>query len=765
MALGEDDGLAGEFSTSQVQYSRSLSLTAERELNPFINTSFDDQREKGDFDLLLYWQFVWKHRLIFIITVVISIAAAMAATLLTTPKYTAQMTLEIDREAAKVLNVQDVSPREDLGNGAEFYQTQYGLLKSRALAERVVDALDLTNSPAFLHATGLDRRSSAVLTEKGRRGLQEAAIGRVKGGLSVNPVRGSRLVQIAYTSTSPTVAADLANGVAEGFIAMNLDRKFESSSYAREFLEKQIAATKDKLEASERQAVAYAVKQQIINLHDAAAAGGADSHGASESLTETNLAALNAAYAAATAARIAAEQRWRQSEASTGVGLSQVLQNPTVQDLSKTKAQLQAQYQDNLRLYQPDYPSMVQLKAQIDEIDHQIQTQAGSIRQSLKEEYLADLNQEKALNAKVDSLKASMLNLKERSIQYNFLERELDTNRILYDGLLQRYKEVGVTAGVTTNNISIIDRASPPRAPSSPKPLINVLMALAMGLGAATLTALAAETLDQAIRQPGDVERKLNLPLLGSIPLLAKGVSPKEAMRDPRSHFWEAYFSVRTALQFSTTDGVPRSLLVISTRPGEGKTTTSVALAHSLARLGAKTLLIDADLRKPSLHQLLGLSPALGLSNVLAGANRLDQVVQDTEQPGLWVITSGPLPPTPAELLADNRLRLLCAEAEERFDVVIFDGPPVMGFADAPLISAVVAGTVLVVEAAKIRRGQVIATLHRLRMARAKVIGAVLAKFDARKAVYGDVHGGVYNYHYNYAYGQPGGRKLKDAAS
>jgi succinoglycan biosynthesis transport protein ExoP len=344
----------------------------------------------------------------------------------------------------------------------------------------------------------------------------------------------------------------------------------------------------------------------------------------------------------------------------------------------------------------------------------------------------------------------------------------MDTNRILYDGLLQRYKEVGVTAGVTTNNISIVDRAEAPRAPSQPKPMINAGLALVFGLVLGGFGAFVAEALDQAIRRPADVEAKLRIPLLGSVPMLTKGVSPEEAMKDSRSPFWEAYFSIRTALQFSTTEGIPRSLLVVSTRPGEGKTTTSIALAHSLARLGARTLLVDADLRKPSVANRMGLKSDIGLSNYLAGAMNLDEVTQPCDQEGLTVITSGPQPPTPAELLADSRLRMFISQAEERYDVVIVDGPPVMGLADAPLISSVVAGTILVIETGRTGRGPILAMLHRLRMARAKVLGAILAKFDARKVAYGygyNTYG--YEQRYGYGYGTEGSdsKKLKKAGN
>ena len=731
---------------------------------------FAEEGASGQFDIMRYWQFVWKHRWIFFIALAAALGIAATLTLMTTPVYTAKMTIEIDREAARVMNTQDVTPREEFGNGIEFYQTQYGLLKSRALAERIVDTENLTSNPAFLHAAGLDRRRPGGrdgARPRNQAGLREAAIRRVQGGVSINPTRGSRLVQISFNSTSPDVAAQMANAVAENFIAMNLERRFESSAYARDFLQKQIGLAKDKLEASERAAVAYAIQQHIITLHESTGAvGTAAQPSQGESLSEADLGAMNTDLTSATAARISAEQKWRQAQASSDLGLEQVLASPVVQELSKQKVLLQAQYEDNLRLYKPEYPSMVQLKAQIDETDRQIQSAANTVRQSLYRDYLAAAAQERVLAGKVGQLKGDVLDLKERSIAYNTLQRDLDTNRILYDGLLQRYKEVGVTAGVTTNNISIVDRAEVPHSPSKPKPFINAVLALVLGLAAGGLGAFVAEAMDQAIRRPADVETKLRIPLLGSVPLLTKGMSPKEAMKDSRSSFWEAYFSIRTALQFSTTEGIPRSLLVVSTRPGEGKTTTSIALAHSLARLGARTLLVDADLRKPSVATQLGLESKVGLSNYLTGAMTLDEITQPSEQAGLTVITSGPQPPTPAELLADSRLRMFVSQAEERFDVVIFDGPPVMGLADAPLISSVVSGTILVIEAGKTGRGPILAMLHRLRMARAKVLGAVLAKFDVRKVAYGygyNSYGYEQRYGYGYGYGTTDNKKLKKA--
>lgn len=704
----------------------------------------DLEPETRDFDLAHYWQIVWKHRLLIAAALVVCLALGAAFTLLTTPVFTARTTLQIDREAAKVVDTEDAPSPDQTAVGPEFFETQYGLLKSRSLAERVVQELGLTRSAAFLKAAGVERHGGA----DGQRRLQQDTLEAVEDGLQVNPVRGSRLVNVSFNSTDPQIAAQVANAFAENFIASNLERKFESSSYAREFLEKRIAQEKAKLEENERKLVAYATSQQIITLRDNSSTS---DPGATQSLAAADLSALNTSLSAAKAERIAAEQKWRQAQGSNGLTISEVLQSPTVQQLSQTRAKLKGEYQDKLSVYKPDFPEMVQLKAQIDEVERQINAEARNIRESLRAQYTVALNQERALAAQVAHLKGSVLDLRDRSIQYNILQREVDSSRTLYDGLLQRYKEVGVSGGVTTNNVSIVDRADPPAKPSKPKPLVNMALASAVGLGLGLLAAFGAEALDQAIRRPADVEEKLGAPLLGSVPALPRGVTPSEAMKDLRSGFWEAYYSTRTALQFATPQGVPRSILVTSTRPGEGKSTTSLALAQSFARLGVNTLLVDADLRNPSLHRALAVGDGSGLSNYLTGAKTLREVVQPTALATLGFVSTGPLPPTPAELLAGSRLNAFLSEAEADYDLVIFDGPPVMGLADAPMIASAVEGSLLVIEAGRTGRNQARATLKRLTMAQARMLGALLTKYDPKQAAYG--YGASYEYQYHYEYG------------
>ena len=705
------------------------------------------------FDLAVYWRLALKHRILILSCFFSVLAIGAALTLLMTPIYTAKATLQIDREAARVFNADDVTPRENMAQGEEFFQTQYGLLRSRSLAERVIESLGLASSDATLVSIGVEPPAATGTAADQAARRRAAALGAVQGNLTVSPVRGSRLVAVGFDNPDPVVAANIANGFAENFIQANLDRKFESSKYAREFLEERIAQTKDRLEAAERQLVAYAANQQIINISEPGE-GGAD-NGSTRSLTSNNLVALNGSLAEARAARVAAEERWRSARTSDLMSLPEVLQNPTIQRLTEQRAVLNAEYQQKLSIYQPNYPEMVRLKAQIEEAEGQIQTIATNIRSSIQGQYEIAANEERSLQTQVTGLTGDVLDLRSRSVQYNILQRELDTTRTLYEGLLQRYKEVGVTGGVTANNISIVDSATPPGAPSKPNLLLNVALAALMGLGLGVIAALVLEVLDETIATPDDAESKLGIPVLGVVPLLDKGQTTTAAMADIRSGFSEAYYSLRTALQFSTPDGAPSSMLVTSARPAEGKSTTAYSIALNLARVGRRVLLVDGDLRNPSMHRVVGVENERGVSNLLSGSADLATLAQRTAQTNLFFIPCGPLPPNPAELWGGDRVRQFLRDAKANFDHVVIDGPPVLGFADAPLLAAAVGGIVFVVESRGTRRGQARGALRRLEVGQAHLLGAVLTKFNAKSTSYG---GYDYAYDYNYGSDQTAGK-------
>ncbi|WP_332639700.1 GumC family protein [Brevundimonas sp.] len=698
----------------------------------------------GDLDLSKYLRLALKHRFLILGTTLAALIIGVTITLLTTPLYSATATIQIDREAARVLDSEGVAPAESMVAGIEFFETQYGLLRSRSLAERVIDSLGLATSDTFLErmdvsAPGASDGTAAQRAAKRR----EQVLKVVQDNLAVSPVRGSRLATISFSSPDPRLSAQIVNAFAENFIQSNLDRKFESTAYVRQFLEERIAQTKGKLEDAERELVAYAEGQQIVNVTEANENGGA-----AQSLASNNLLALNAALAQARAVRVQTEEKWRQARTASPMSLPEVLQNSAVQHLNEERVKLNAQYQQKLSVYKPDFPEMLQLKAQIDELDRQIRTLADSIRASIQGQYVVAANQERSLQNQVNGLTNEVMDLRDRSIEYNILQREVDTSRTLYDALLQRYKEVSATNGVMANNISIVDRAEAPDSPSSPKLILNLALALLIGLGLGLAGALLLEALDETLEKPEDVEEKLGMPVLGVVPLLDKSERPLDALSNPRSNFSEAYYSIRTALQFSTPNGAPASLLITSSRPAEGKSTTAYATALNLARLGRKVLLADGDLRNPSMHRVLGMENEAGMSNLLSGGGDLRALAQRTSQEGLDFIACGPLPPNPAELWGGDRLKRMLDEATTVYDHVVIDGPPILGFADAPLLASAVEGTILVIEAKGTRRAQARGAIRRLTLGHARVLGAILTKFNTRTARYGG-----YDYTYDYNYG------------
>jgi polysaccharide biosynthesis transport protein len=555
--------------------------------------------------------------------------------------------------------------------------------------------------------------------------------------MSVAPVRGSRVVKINIDHTSPAEALKIANGVAEVFIQDNLDRRYDASSYARKFLEDRIQQLKVKLEESETGLVKYAEQQGIINLDDN-----------KRTLTGTDLEDINKRLSEARNERLKLELLWNRAQTAQGFGLQQFLDSKAIQDNRRLRAELSAQYQQKLAQFKPAFPAMVELRNQIQELDRQVQNEVKSIKDSIFSQYSAAKSQEEDLAGQLEATKGQVVDQRNRSIQYNILQREVDTNRTLYDGLLQRYKEIGVSGAVGTNNISVVDHADLPLRPRSPNLTLNLALGLLCGLLLGILTALGLDYLDDSFKAPEDIEREVGLSVIGVVPKPALGQTIDEELMDQRSGVAEAVRSLRTGLQFATADGLPKTLLITSSKPAEGKTTTTIALAKSLANIGLNVLLIDGDLRNASVHRHLRCSNELGLSNYLTGAKMPEEVVQGSTVEGLVIMASGPLPPNPAELLAGPKLLSLLTLSAESFDVVLIDGPPVMGLADAPLLASMVQSTLVVIAANETRRSVVRVALRRLRMARANIIGSLLTKFDASQTGYGYGYGyGDYEYH------------------
>lgn len=666
----------------------------------------------------------------------VGIAGAMLATLLTRPVYRATVTLEANPPAVAVSDEQSRQHDLQASNNYDFIATQVGLLDSRAVAEHAAQELNLANNPDAIPQIG-------DASERLRR-----AASLVQAGLKVSVPEQGQLIKFSYDSTSPQLAALVANGIADSFINTSLQRRYEASAYARDFLERQINKTRQDLEKSERDAVAYAQAQGIITT-----AGSGDPDSKTAGSTDTNslqgesLVQLNSALGAATARRVAAEGAYRQALAAGPTSDVESAVRPLRQQL----ATLQAQYQQKREFMKPEHPEMLSLQSQIEELKRQIAAQTSQASSGRINGLLADFkaaqSAEQALSARVASLKGDVLNLRGRSIRYTILQREVDTNRSLYDALLQRYKQIGVAGGVGMAPVSIVDRAQTPTSPFKPNLLINLLFGLALGIAAGAVSAVGLEFINDTIKTRDDVRKKLSLACLGTIPKTSARDSFVEDLKNPTSVVSEAYSAVVAALRFSTDEGMPRVLVVTSTRSGEGKSSSALAIAQNFARRGQKVLLIDGDLRKPAFKTS---NERVGLSTLLTTEDALNGHIVETQHRDLWLLPSGPLPPNPADLLSTGRIRRIVAEAREDFDLVVIDGPPSLGLADAPLLAAAAGSALFVIEASKTRTRAAIEALNRLEATGTRIVGAALTKSDERTAGYGRYG---YGYGYGYSYG------------
>ena len=652
--------------------------------------------------------------------VALGLVGAVIVTLLTTPLYRSRVTLEVNPPTVEIMDEQSRERSSSSVSSWDFVATQVGLLSSRSIAERAAQDLNLANNKSFV---GEGRDAASRLN---------AATSKVAAGLKVEEPEVGQLIKFSFDAESPQLSAAIANQIAESFINSSLQRRYEATAYARKFLERQIAKTRADLEKSERQQVAYAQAQGIINT-----SVGEDGRPSGDvgSLQGESLVALNKALAEATARRVAMEGAYRQGVA---VGTTADVAAST-QMLRQTRAGLEAEYQDKRTLMKPDHPDMLSLRGRIDELGRQISretAQASSGRaNSLLADYRGSLAAEQALQGRVASLKGSVLDLRGRSIRYNILQREVDTNRSLYDALLQRYKEVGVAGGIGTSPVSIVDRAEVPGGAYKPNLPLNLILGLGIGLLAGVGTAIALEYLYDTIKTRDDVRNKLGLACLGAIPKTSGQESFIEELKDPLSVVAEAYSAVVASLRFSTEEGVPKTVVVTSTWSGEGKSSSALAIAQNFARRGASVLLIDSDLRKPAFKAA---SEKVGLTRLLTSDEEdARSHIVPTQFPDLWLMPSGPLPPNPADLLSTSRFQEILADVTSHFDIVIIDSPPVIGLADTLLLASIGSHAIFVVESGKTRTKAATEALRILGATGVHIIGAVLTKSSEDMGGYG----------------------------
>ncbi len=674
-------------------------------------------------------------------------------TLMQTPIYRATTVIQIERNAARIVDYKDGSRNSESYDGGdrEFFVTQYEVLRSKALAERVMESMRLDLEKKSVPSAGAESpvpadaqerddvlgKIAATLRKRREPSVKdvqtldrESVLGSLRGGVTVEPVRNANLVKVHADNSDPNLASRIANAWVQTYISTNLERRFEASSYAKTFLEQQLAKTKERLEESELQLNRYTREKQIVNVDE------------KTSLTGQNFAEFTLALARAQQERIKAEANYEEVKRNL-VNSKDLLENKTISVAKENKARLEAEYQDQLKIYKPGFPKMQQIQAQIDEIERRIQIETKAVTASILgtagAAFESAKSQETQLKARADAAKRTVLDVQDQGIRLNILKREVDTNREIYNGLLQRLKEVGVAGGVGTNNVSVVDKADVPLFPYKPDLFRSATIGLLLGLMAGLALAFVLEYMDDSIKFPDEVERFTGMALLGIIPKVGTrgGSVITQATKDPRSALAEAYRSLRTALQFSTSRGAPRTIAVTSCTKNEGKSTTAFSLAVALSQMGKKVLLVDGDMRNPTIHQLFNADHNVGLSNLLSSDIDPIAVTKTTEFNGLYFISAGPLPPNPAELLSGVNLGKLLNPSASGFDHIVIDAPPILGIADAIVLCKHVDASLFVVESSRTRKASIRNALKRLHQAGVHPLGAILTKVPGALSAYG----------------------------
>ncbi|RUY62561.1 exopolysaccharide biosynthesis protein, partial [Mesorhizobium sp. M7A.F.Ca.CA.001.05.1.1] len=568
--------------------------------------------------LLLY---IVQYRWLIVMMAAAGLVAGVIVTMMQTPKYQATTQLEVLVPSAKVFqDIEVVSENSDV----RAFLTAREKLKSRALAQRVVFQLGLGERPDFLFPTPSFSPSNIVyrafgmskspsIEEKTPEEREAIAIKRIQEDLTVNLVTNTSLLSITFVDQKPKYASDVANQVAQSFIDQRLDQTSETSDLARQFIQEQVLQVKQKLQTSEKELVTYAKDAGITVTGD------------DKSLIGSNIEALNTALATAIQERLDAGRVVDQIEKGRGSSLGPVLESEGLQKLSDKLADLTSQYQQKLGILKPGFPEMQQLQSQIKELQRLYNNGVLAITDSLRLKYQEAQNKETDLKSKLAEMERQQVVFNDKNIKYTILKREVDSNRSQYDSLIAKLNEVGVSSELKTQSAAIVDFASLPTAPYSPRLSINLAVALALFMALAASIIYIIELLNNTFTNPEQIEKELGLTMLGILPL----VGDREliaSIADQKSGLSEAYRSLRTSLQFSGAEGAPRSLLVTSSEPSEGKSTTSFKLGQDFAALGARVLLVDGDLRKPNLHRLFGLDNAIGLSNLLTNTVRKDDL-------------------------------------------------------------------------------------------------------------------------------------------
>jgi capsular exopolysaccharide synthesis family protein len=668
------------------------------------------------------WTAIRRHRIILFMTMALCVLAGVVFILLSTPDYQATASVEVEDVPAGAAGASAAQRQATPADTEALMQTELEVLRSRALAEEVARELALVGSRTFFD--GMDvRRPERGEGSLSQRQVETEAVARLlRDNLRVELPGKSRVIRIGFTSADPVLSARVANSYADSLIRADLKRGFESGVQARRFLLGELDGARKDLERAERDLAVYAAR----------AGSAADTSGTEGPLPEgtsaTRLTQLNGFRAQATADRIAAQKRWESARLSSVETLPEVLDNGAMQQLMAQRAQARAELVEERQFRKDAHPEMREARAKLAALDDQAQAMANSIRASLKEQYAVAVHGEKQIESEIGKVERQALAERGRGVQMSILERQVDTYRLLHDSLLQRYRDMASQAGFQAGRIQPLDRAAVPSRPSSPNIGVTMLLASLGGLVLGLLAVAGRHFFDDAVTSADTLAERVNLPLLAAVPAGEKAAP-------------EIFAPMASSLMLASAAGLPRSILFTSAQEGEGKSSTLHALAKALAKLGKRVLVVDADMRRPRQHSLFNVTSPSGISELLTGQAKIDDVIVDSGVPGVALLPCGAIPPNPAELLVTPAIDALLSTVRDRYDTILIDGPPILGLPDAGLLANKAQAALLVVEWGRNHHGGLRVAVDRLRRAGGAIIGAVLTKQEGRAFEY-DYHRG-----------------------
>ena len=744
---------------------------------PFFESDEANQEERLDF--VEYWRSLRKRKwAILAFALAVTLVAGVIA-FVSTPIYQAQTTLLIETNKQKVVTIEDVYG--GVGATREYFQTHVEIVKSRDVALKTIIRLQLYDNPdfdprapkkglaAFIEQIGF--ATDEAPPEWTEQTLAEAVLRSFNENLSVEPIRLSQLVLIKFTSPNAALAAQISNAVAQTFIENDLDARYQMTRTASAWLQERVSGLKSNLDLSEQSLQNYREKQGIVNIKEAAQSG------AAQQIEQIQMRLIEASTRRA---EIEATSKIIKEATSAGNLASQpaVLNSGQVSDAKRSASDAARKLADVSQRYGKEHPRFLQAESDSKAANENLQRQIDLVVGGIEHEYERALSTEKTLKASLAAARGSVQNINRKEFELGKFEREVDSNRQMYDMFVKRAKETNVAGDLQTTVARVVDAAATPKIPIKPKKVLIVAVALFMGLLVGAMLALLMEVLDNTIKNTEDVETRLKQPLLTVLPMLSK----KEALRTasghlvidaPNSLYSEAIRTARTGVLLSSVDLKSRIVVVTSTVPGEGKTTFSsnLALAHAFTQ---KTLLIDADMRRPTIARAHGLDAnAAGLSELVAGTAKLSDCLQRVKDSNLVVMGSGVIPPNPLELLHSERFAQTLEALSRNFEMIVIDSPPVELVSDALVLASRASGIIFVTKAQSTPLPMVRKALKRLRRADGHILGVVLNALDFNKAekYYGEYSGygkhgyGTYGSAYGSAYGQAYGSGGKTAAA